>query len=145
MPYHDISAKVSDADCRPSKPALDTMRQKLPFLDTLTPAERRRLYKMGDRSLAFVLNRLQAAKNNAGVLLASFDLPGFERDVRLAVALKELLGAFRQMTSRLDGTLLGMGSEAMNAATEVYGYVQAAARKTPGLKPVAVQLGERFK
>lgn len=49
------------------------------------------------------------------------------------------------MTSQVDDTLLGVGSEAMNAATEVYGYVKAAARKTPGLKPVATQLGERFK
>jgi hypothetical protein len=145
MPYHDISAEVSDADLQAVKTALDTVRQKLPFLVTLTPAERRRLYKMGDRSLAFVQNSLQAAQNNPGVLPASFDLPGFERDVRLAVVLSELLVAFRQMTSQLDDTLLGVGSEAMNAATEVYGYVKAAARKTPGLKPVAAQLGERFK
>lgn len=43
-----------------------------------------------------------------------------------------------------DDTLLAVGSEAMNAATEVYGYVKIVARETPGLKPVASQLGERF-
>ncbi len=32
----------------------------------------------------------------------------------------------------------------MNAATQVYNYVKAAAKTTPGLKPVADQLGERF-
>lgn len=40
--------------------------------------------------------------------------------------------------------MLAVGSEAMNAATEVYGYVKTVARKTPGLKPVATQLSERF-
>lgn len=90
-------------------------------------------------------NSLQAAKNNPGILPASFDLADFERDVKLAVVLNEVLSAFRQVTSQLDDTLLAVGSEAMNAATEVYGYVKTAARKTPGLKPVATQLGERFK
>lgn len=145
MPYQNISAEVSDADLQAVKTALETVRQKLPFLVTLTPAERRHLFKMGDKSLAFVQNSLQAARNNPGILPASFDLPGFERDVKLAVVLNDVVGSLRQMTSQVDDTLLGVGSEAMNAATEVYGYVKAAVRKTPGLKPVATQLGERFK
>lgn len=32
----------------------------------------------------------------------------------------------------------------MQEATQVYQYVKAAAKTTPGLKPVADQLGERF-
>nr|VFK43091.1 MAG: hypothetical protein BECKTC1821E_GA0114239_10235 [Candidatus Kentron sp. TC] len=33
----------------------------------------------------------------------------------------------------------------MQEATQVYNYVKTAAKTTPGLKPVADQLGERFK
>jgi hypothetical protein len=37
-----------------------------------------------------------------------------------------------------------VGSEAMDQARQVYDYVKAAVKKTPGLKPVADQLSERF-
>lgn len=39
---------------------------------------------------------------------------------------------------------MAVGSEAMKEATQVYNYVKAAAATTPGLKPVADQLGQRF-
>ena len=39
---------------------------------------------------------------------------------------------------------MAVGSEAMNEASQVYNYVKTAAKTTPGLKPVADQLGERF-
>jgi hypothetical protein len=32
----------------------------------------------------------------------------------------------------------------MQQATQVYSYVKTAAKTTPGLKPIAEQLGERF-
>jgi hypothetical protein len=40
---------------------------------------------------------------------------------------------------------LAVGGEAMTGGIQVYKYVQAAVKTTPGLKPVADQLGERFK
>jgi hypothetical protein len=45
----------------------------------------------------------------------------------------------------VDDTLLAVGSEAMNNSLTVYDYVKTAAKKTPGLKTIAEQLGERFK
>lgn len=76
MPYQNISAEASDADLQAVKTALETVRQKLPFLVTLTPAERRHLFKMGDKSLAFVQNSLQAARNNPGILPAKLRSAG---------------------------------------------------------------------
>jgi hypothetical protein len=40
---------------------------------------------------------------------------------------------------------MAVGSEAMKEATQVYNYVKTAAATTPGLKPLADQLGQRFK
>ncbi len=51
----------------------------------------------------------------------------------------------RQITEQVDDTLLAVGSEAMSSSLTVYDYVKTAAKKTPGLKTVAEQLGERFK
>nr|VFK13799.1 MAG: hypothetical protein BECKLPF1236A_GA0070988_1009410 [Candidatus Kentron sp. LPFa]VFK29580.1 MAG: hypothetical protein BECKLPF1236C_GA0070990_1009010 [Candidatus Kentron sp. LPFa] len=41
-----------------------------------------------------------------------------------------------------DDTRLAVGGEAMQEATQVYNYVKTAAKTTPGLKPIADQLGK---
>jgi len=49
-----------------------------------------------------------------------------------------------QVASSIDDTRLAVGGEAMTEATQVYNYVKTAAATTPGLKPLADQLGQRF-
>lgn len=120
------------------------IRQKLPFLVSLTADERRAIFKTGSGSLAFVQNSLQAAKNNPGIVPGNFNVDEFESDVDLFAVLTELNTPFAQLASEADDTRLAVGGEAMNEATQVYNYVKTAAKTTPGLKPVADQLGERF-
>ena len=144
MPCQNISAQISAADIQAVKDAVATIRQKLPFLVSLTAEERKSIFKTGPNSLSFVENSLQAAKNNPGILPASFDAAGFESDVNLLAVLTELNTMAAQVASEIDDTRLAVGGEAMNEATQVYTYVKAAAKTTPGLRPVADQLGERF-
>lgn len=145
MPYQNITATLKEADIQEIKAALETIQQKLPFLITLSVEERRKLYKMGDKSLTFVNNSLTAAQSNRDILPASFDLEEFLRDYQLAATLTELLLGLRQVTEQVDDTLMAVGSEAMTSSLTVYDYVKTAAKKTPGLKTLAEQLGERFK
>ncbi len=145
MPYQNITATLSDADIQEIKAALQTIQEKLPFLINLTTDERRSLVKMGDKSLAFVNNSLNAAQSNRDILPASFDVEEFVRDYQLAAALTEHIGAKRQLTEKEDDTLLAVISEALSSSLTVYDYVKTAAIKSPGLKTVAEQLGERFK
>ena len=145
MPYQNITATLSETDIQDIKVALQTIQQKLPFLITLTTDERRKLCKMGDKSIAFVNNSLTAAQANRNILPASFDIDEFVRDYQLTVSLTELLIGLRQVTEQVDDTLLAVGSETMSSSLTVYDYVKTAAKKTPGLKSLAEQLGERFK
>ena len=145
MAYQNITASLSPEDMQQIKAALQTIQKKLPFLITLSTEERRRLFKMGDKSLAFVNNSLTAAQSNPDILPASFDLEEFVRDYQLAATLTELLIALRQLSEQVDDTLLAVGSEAMSSSLTVYDYVKTAAKKTPGLKRLAEQLGDRFK
>lgn len=145
MPYQDINASLSDADRQDIQHAIDTIQQKLPFLITLSLEERKRLYKMGDKRLSFVQNSLNAAQGNRNILPASFDLEGFTSDYRLATDLADLLMRLNQLTEQVDDTLLAVGSEAMSSSLTVYDYVKTAAKKTPGLKAIAEQLGTLFK
>lgn len=145
MPYQNITASLSQNDIQEIKAALDTIQQKLPFLINLTADERRSLVKMGDKSLAFVNNSLNAAQANRNILPVSFDVEEFVRDYQLAVTLTELLTGLRQLEEKMDDTLMAVGSEAMSSSLTVYNYVKTAAKTTPGLKTVAEQLGDRFK
>ena len=145
MPYQNVSATLDDADIQEIKTALQTIEQKLPFLITLTADERRKLFKMGDKSLTFVSNSLTAAQSNPDILPASFDLEEFRRDYQLITTLTDIFFRLQQLTEKVDDTLMAVSSEAMSSSLSVYDYVKAAAKKTPGLKTVAEQLGERFK
>ncbi len=145
MPYQNISATLSEADIREIKTAIKTIQQKLPFLITLSVQERRKLFKMGDKSLAFVNNSLSAAQSNRDILPASFNVEELVQDTQLAASLTEILILLRQVTEQVDDTLLAVGGEAMTGSLAIYDYVKTAAKKTPGLKTLAEQLGERFK
>jgi hypothetical protein len=145
MAYQNIAASLSPQDIQEIKAALQTVQQKMPFLITLSTEERRKLVKMGDKSLAFVNNSITAAQSNREILPATFDVDELVRDYQLAATLTELLISMQQLTEQVDDTLMAVGSEAMTSSLTVYDYVKTASKKTPGLKTVAEQLGERFK
>ncbi|MFN6478689.1 hypothetical protein [Nostoc sp. DedQUE07] len=145
MAYQNIAATLSPQDIQEIKAALQTVQRKMPFLITLSTEERRKLVKMGDKSLAFVNNSVTAAQSNREILPASFDVEELIRDYQLASALTELLISVQQLAEQVDDTLMAVGSEAMTSSLTVYDYVKTASKKTPGLKTVAEQLGERFK
>ena len=145
VPYQDINASLSDVDLQEIKQAIDIIERKMPFLITLSYEERKRMYKMGDKRLAFVQNSFNAAQSNRNILPASFDLEAYTNDYKLAASLTELLMRLTQLTEQVDDTLMAVGSEAMSSSLTVYDYVKTAAKKTPGLKAIAEQLGTLFK
>ncbi|MEH2261795.1 hypothetical protein [Nostoc sp.] len=145
MAYQNIAATLSPQDIQEIKAALQTVQKKMPFLITLSTEERRKLLKMGDKSLAFVNNSVTAAQSNREILPPTFDVEELVRDYQLATALAELLMSVQQLAEQVDDTLMAVGSEAMTSSLTVYDYVKTALKKTPGLKTVAEQLGERFK
>jgi len=145
VPYQNISATLTTDNLTQIKTAIATIQENMPFLISLTVDERRKRFKMGDKSLAFVNNSINVTQNNPEVVPSSFDIAEFEKDYHLTVALTEVLGLLDQLTEKVDDTLLAVGSESIASSLLVYDYVKTAARHSPGLKSVAEQLGERFK
>jgi alkyl sulfatase BDS1-like metallo-beta-lactamase superfamily hydrolase len=141
----EFNQVLSDQDMHDIKQAIDLIHTKLPFLVTLSVDERKRLYKMGDKRIAFVQNSLNAAQSNPNILPASFDLHDFNQRYQMALRLNEVLMRLQQLHEQVDDTELALGSEAMTQSLTVYDYVKTAAKKTPGLKGIAEQLGTLFK
>lgn len=145
MPYQNIDASVSAADLAAIKAAFATVLEKLPFLVTLTPEERKSTFKTGPDRLSFVTNCAAAAQANPLIFPASFNADAFLKDVALFAVLSELFTLGQSITSQIDDTRVAVGGEAMQQSMQVYKYVQAASSTTPGLKPLAEQLGQQFK
>ena len=68
--------------------ALDS---QLPFAINLTVEERRKLHKMGDKSIAFVEKAAQYADERPDWVPPYLDIPEFKKDLKLARQLKDLL------------------------------------------------------
>jgi hypothetical protein len=145
MTPNELSATLSTEDVQEIKTAIATITTKMPFLIHLTVDERRRRYKMGDKSLAFVNNSITAAQTNPDILPSSFDLDELRRDYQLAASLTEIQLQLSQLAEKVDDTLLSVGSDAMSSSLTIYDYVKTAAKRVPGLKAIAEQLGVRFK
>ncbi|MGG6270125.1 hypothetical protein ACQ4M3_33895 [Leptolyngbya sp. AN03gr2] len=145
MTNQTIAPQLSETDLEEIKAALATIENKLPYLVHLTTEERRKLFKMGNKSLSFVSNSLMAAQTNPDVLPVSFDLKAFGNNYQLATTLSEVHLRLQQLTEKVDDTLMSVSSDAMTDSLTVYEYIKTASKKTPGLKAVADQLGERFK
>lgn len=138
-------AQLSETDLKEIKAALATIENKMPFLVHLTTEERRKLFKMGNKSLSFVNNSLLAAQSNPDILPASFNLNEFSSNYQLVSTLTEVHLRLQQLTEKVDDTLMSVGSKTMTDSLTVYDYIKTAAKKTPGLKAISDQLGERFK
>lgn len=145
MGYSKVNAKLTEEDVAEIKQAIALIDDKLPFLINLSQEERRRLFKMGDKSLGFVNNSVTAAQSNRDILPSSFDVEAFVSDYRMVNMLNDLLIELRQLSEKVDDTLIAIGSETMTNSLAVYDYVKTAAKNRPGLKHLAEQLGERFK
>jgi hypothetical protein len=143
MPDNRISASLSDADQQAVLAAIQTIRQKLPFLVDLSPEERRSLPRMGDRSRGFVAQALEIATQNADILPRSFDVEEMRKDVELLGSLSPVLTALAQLNELVDDTVMEVGSEAYTAALAVYQYTRAAG-KGAALDGALDSLGQRF-
>jgi hypothetical protein len=125
MPENRVSASLNDADRQAVLAAVQTIRQKLPFLVDLTPDERRKLPKMGDTGRAFVERALTVATQNPDILPRSFDVDEFRRDAELLAALQPVAAALAQLQELVEDTLLEVSGEAYASALAVYGYARA--------------------
>lgn len=144
MPNQKINATLSDADVQAVRDAFALILQKLPFLVNLTVDERRQTFKTGPDRVSFVQNAETAVQNHPDVFPATFKATEFLSDVDLFGILTDLCTEAFSIASQIDDTRLAVGGELMRQATQVYNYIKEAAKTTPGLKPIADQLGEQF-
>ena len=143
MPTTQISTTLNKADREAVMAAVNTIKEKLPFLVDLSAEERKALPKMGDKSRAFVSKALEVATQNPDFLPRSFDVEELRKDVQLFEAMYPIVVALTQLQELVDDTCMAVGSEAYAAALQVYTYAKASGN-TGGLDAVVGEMGQRF-
>ena len=143
MPENRVSASLGEAERQAVFAAIQTIRQKLPFLIDLTPEERRSLPRFGDKSRGFVEQALQVAEQNPDILPRTFDVGEMRNDVELFSALSTVHAAISQLNELVEDTLMAVGSESYASALLVYQFTRTAG-KGAALDAALDGLGQHF-
>jgi hypothetical protein len=115
------------------------------YIVSLTPAERRNMLKMGDKSLAFVEKSHDFAIENPTIVPQFLDMQMFDTDFDNAHGLWTVRNDAMQVYEMIDDTAMVSGSESFNAALVFYNSVKvAAAQDIPGAKAIYEDLKTHF-
>ena len=143
--YSNISQALTAAQKADIQLKTNDIKLILFFLINLTPAERKKLLKMGDKSVSFVRETLIALQNNPTVVPPGFDLTEFQKDLTLYDDLLEILSYLRPLFEGIGDTHLALSNELMRQGITGYNLIKEAAKTNAALDTVARDLGERFK
>ena len=113
------------------------------FLIGITVDDRIELAKLGPKSEGFAALALETARLNEGLLPRDLDLSDLERDRAAREHLRPLYERMRQLTRKIDDTMLLLGSDYYSGALAVYRALKANGQ-LEGLQPVLADLGRRF-
>lgn len=131
------------------KKVLDLLKQAedilKPYLIALTPEERKKLPKMGDKTIPFVEKVTEYAKSNPEFVPSYMNVQNLEIDFQAVSDLTLMIRPTDQLASSLNDTTLLAGSEAYSSALVYYNAVKQAARNNvPNAKTIFDDLKKRF-
>ncbi len=144
MTIRKIDADLPADDLKAVLTALETVRQKLPFLIGLTSSERRKLFKIGRKAQTFVGQALDVATQHTELMPRCLDVEAARRDIALFESLNPVLQTLNQLRELVEDTQMLVGSEAYATARLAYNSARTAG-KNMGLDEVFAELGQQFR
>ena len=120
MSQNLISLDLSASDVTAMDAALATLEKLFANFIELTPDERQKLPKMGDRSEAFCRQTLMVLEQNQGTVPPGFDFSEMKRDLATWNTLQPRLLRLRELLAKGEDTSMALGSDVITAALEGY-------------------------
>ena len=145
MFVNKISQTITPAQKTSITASVNSILAILTFLFNLTPEDRKKILKMGDKSVSYVDEVLSAMQANPTVVPSTFDVAEFAKDVKLYSDLTDVLNAIRPLTEGIDDTMVLLGNEMMQQANDGYGILKQGAKGNATLSTTVKDIGERFK
>jgi hypothetical protein len=116
-----------------------------PYVTPLTPSERRKMLKMGDKSFPFVEKSHLYALANPSLVPSFLDMQAFDIDFADARGLWSIRNSADQLYSLIDDTTMAAGSESFQAALIFYNSIKMEAEQNvPGAQTIFDELKQRF-
>jgi hypothetical protein len=134
-----------DADKTTALTKLNEVKTLMPFLLSLTVEERKKLRKMGPKSVAYVQQCLAGAIAFPNELKRNFDTPEFQKDVNLIANLLGVQVICQALLELIEDTMMAAGVDAMNASDEVYESLKSSAKSNANVKSMVDTIALRFK
>lgn len=142
-----VSVDIPESDINQVIAALTTASDILmKYLIALTPQQRKDMLKLGDASVAFASKAMEYLKSSPTFLPATVSAPEMEKDWKVFNQLSPVLHLLEKLYSGVSDTTMEAGSELYKNCLLYYtGAKVGAEMNYPGAKPVAEDLGKRFK
>jgi len=103
------------------------------------------MYKMGDKSQAFVEKSLEYASTNPTLVPTYLDLPEVKKDLKLFQDLGSILKQVSTLQRAVEDTMMVAGSEAYDGGLVFYASVKGASRvNVPGSEAISDDLQKRY-
>jgi hypothetical protein len=137
---------IPKADLAEIKEYIQKLNAKLmPYLKTLSAAERMELPKMGDKTVSFVQKTMEYCRETPELVPSFLNVADFEADLRGFETLRSLYQPVLQISDALADTMLLTGSEAYTAALIFYNATKNAVKsKVPKAETIYDDLSARF-
>ena len=145
MAYSNISVTLDQAQLNQILTQVKALKTSLSFLVGLTPDEKKKMRKMGDKLTSYVLDVRTLASTYPGSLPSDINIAEFNKDVDLVVKLDAIMAELRPLYNKLEDTNIAVGNEAIRVSDVCYGFLKYAARNNPSLGESVKLLGARFK
>jgi hypothetical protein len=140
-----VSASISAADIQAVLGAVQTIRQKLPFLVSLTNQERQEIAKLGEKSVGFEEKCAAYMASNPEFLPGFVQIGEVTKDRALRAQILQFFSQFTSVCEAVNDTMLVIGSEIWMADLAYYQSVREAAKRgRPGAEAIYNDLRQRF-
>ena len=140
MEQNLISAVITTEDVALINGAIETIKQKLPFLITFTEEQKKAIHKLGNTLKPFVDDAAETVNLYPQIMSGTFNKEEYLRDYQLYKTLSELNGKLASLNSAVEDTLTAAGSDTLGGSLQIYTAVQANKGKIPGLHTVAARM-----
>lgn len=141
-----ISIQIPESDVKQVLEYLGKIQEILkPYLIALSPDERQKMLKMGDKTVSFVEKTLDYVRSNPEFVPAYMNVLEFEKDATAVKNLNVMLNPIMQLEQGIDDTEMLAGSEAYTASLIYYNSVkQATKNNVPNAAAIYDDLSKRF-
>lgn len=146
MPMNNrISTVLSAADLSAAEAAITNLRQKLPFLISLTADDRAKLLKLGDGRLALDEDAHTLMEDHPTLVPGYVDKAELEKDRTLRLQLDGLRLGVKALLDDIESTEMQLGAEMLQTYLGFYSNAKEAEKRgVPAAKTVVEVLSKYF-